>query len=120
MCSSDLPRRATTRFEVLHGEAVGIGMVYEARLGERVGVTTAGTAERLRRALADYGLPTELPSGPSASDLLAAMQVDKKARAGAVRFALPQAIGGMHHSSKEGWTVAPDPSAIAEILTASS
>ena len=111
---------ATTRFEVLHGEAVGIGMVCEARLGERLGVTAAGTAERLRRALAAYGLPIDLPSGPSASDLLAAMQVDKKARAGAVRFALPQAIGGMHHSSKEGWTLAPDPSAVAEILAASA
>ena len=111
---------ATTRFEVLHGEAVGIGMVCEARLGERLGVTAAGTAERLRRALETYGLPTELPSGPGASDLLAAMQVDKKARAGAVRFALPQAIGGMYHSSKEGWTVAPDPTAVAEILAASA
>jgi 3-dehydroquinate synthase len=111
---------ATTRFEVLHGEAVGIGMIWEARLGERLGVTAAGTAERLRRALAVYGLPTALPSGSSTSDLLAAMQVDKKARAGAVRFALPQAIGRMYHSSKDGWTVAPDPSAIAEILARSA
>lgn len=111
---------ATTRFAVLHGEAVGIGMICEARLGERLGITAAGTAERLRRALAAYGLPTALPNGPTASDLLAAMQVDKKARAGAVRFALPQAIGEMYHSSKEGWTVAPDPTAIAEILAASA
>lgn len=111
---------ATTRFEVLHGEAVGIGMICEARLGERLGITAAGTAERLRRGLEAYGLPTALPSGSSASDLLAAMRVDKKARAGAIRFALPQGIGGMHHSSREGWTVAPDPTAIAEILAASA
>jgi hypothetical protein len=44
------------------------------------------------------------------------MQVDKKARAGALRFALPQAIGGMHRASTGDWTVAPDASAIAAIL----
>lgn len=109
---------ATTKFEVLHGEGVAIGMVYEARLGERLGVTTRGTAERLERGLVAYGLPTELPQGPSPADLLAAMQVDKKARAGAVRFALPQAIGAMHRESDGGWTVAPDPRAITEVLTA--
>jgi len=107
---------ATTKFEVLHGEAVAIGMVYEARLGERLGVTARGTAERLERALVAYGLPTELPSGPSAADVLAAMQVDKKARAGAVRFALPQAIGAMHRAPDGGWTIAPDPRTISEIL----
>jgi len=111
---------ATTKFAVLHGEAVAIGMVCEARLGERLGLTAAGTAERLRRALEAYGLLTERPSGPSASDLLAAMQLDKKARAGAVRFALPQAIGAMHHTVEGGWTVAPDPGAIADILAASA
>lgn len=111
---------ATTKFEVLHGEAVAIGMMCEARLGERLGITAAGTAERLRRALEAYGLPTALPRGPSASDLLAAMQVDKKARAGAVRFALPQAIGAMHHTAEGGWTVAPDPGVIADILAASA
>lgn len=109
---------ATTKFEVLHGEAVAIGMVYEARLGERLGVTAAGTAERLRRALAAYGLPTAIPSGPSPSDLLAAMQLDKKARAGAVRFALPQAVGAMHRPADQAWTVAPDPRVITEVLAA--
>jgi 3-dehydroquinate synthetase len=63
-------------------------------------------------------LPTELPTGPSAADLLAAMQVDKKARAGALRFALPRAIGKTHHASPGDWTVAPDPRAITDILAA--
>jgi 3-dehydroquinate synthase len=111
---------ATTKFEVLHGEAVAIGMVSEARLGERLGVTVAGTAERIRRALEAYGLPTALPRGPSADDLLRAMQVDKKARAGALRFALPQGIGAMHRAPGDGWTVAPDPRAIADILAAAT
>ena len=95
-------------------------MVCEARLGERLGVTAAGSAERLRRALAAYGLPATLPGGPSVSDLLAAMQLDKKARAGAVRFALPQAIGRMHHTAAGGWTVAPDARALADVLAAST
>jgi 3-dehydroquinate synthase len=107
---------ATTKFAVLHGAAVGIGMVYEARLGEQLGVTAAGTALRIERALTAYGLPTQLPGGVPATDLLAAMQVDKKTRAGAVRFALPSAIGAMHHAPRDGWTVAPDPSAVAAVF----
>ncbi len=52
---------ATARFEVLHGEAVAIGMAYESRLAEALGVADRGTAERIGGLLKRYQLPLELP-----------------------------------------------------------
>jgi 3-dehydroquinate synthase len=110
---------ATTKFAVLHGEAVAIGMICEARLAERLHIAATGTAERIRGALEAYGLPTSLPDGAVVADLIAAMQLDKKTRDGTARFALPQGIGAMHQTGGE-WTVAPDPAAVAAVLAASA
>jgi len=96
---------AVARFELPHGEAVAIGMAREARLAEQIEVAEAGTAERIRRLLEAYGLPVAVPAGVRLDDVLAAMRGDKKARAGAVRFALPRAIGVMHGDAARGWTI---------------
>ncbi len=69
-----------------HGEAVALGMIAAARLGEALGVTEAGLADRTVALLAPLGLPTGgLTADPAA--LWAAMARDKKARGG-VRFVL--------------------------------
>ena len=107
---------ATAKFAVLHGEAVAIGMAYEARLAEALEVAEPGTADRIRALLERYGLPLDLPESATPDDLVAAMQPDKKARAGAVRFALPRAIGAMHGGAKTGWTVAAPERLVKEIL----
>ena len=51
-----------TDYAMLHGEAVAVGLVTEAQLGEAAGITAAGTADSLRSALGSAGLPTR--SGP--------------------------------------------------------
>ncbi len=106
---------ATAKFAVLHGEAVAIGMAYEARLAERLGIAAAGTADRIRRLLERYGLPLELPESATPDQLLATMQLDKKARAGTVRFALPEVVGRMH-ADGSGWTVAAPERVVREVL----
>ena len=62
------------------------------------------------------GLPLERPAGASVDDLVLAMRVDKKARAGTVRFSLPRAIGVMHGDAKGGWTVAAPEEVVRETL----
>jgi 3-dehydroquinate synthase len=74
--------------EWLHGEAVAAGMVMAARLS---GID-ADEVDRLRRLLAAAGLPVSPPdAGPDA--LRAAMELDKKASAGKLRFVLLRGIG---------------------------
>jgi len=106
---------ATSGYEVLHGEAVAIGMLIEARIAERLGLAENVTAE-IEEALLRFGLPVERPEHP-AEELLAAMQRDKKARLGAVRFALPTAIGQMATSADGGHTIAVDERVILSALT---
>lgn len=80
-------------FRLLHGEAVAIGMVVEARIGERLGLTEPGSAGRLRAVLERAGLPTAVPPEYDPADLLARTRLDKKARAGRVEYALLRRIG---------------------------
>lgn len=59
-----------------HGEAVAIGMYQITRLSEDAGLTSAGTAQRIRRLLQTYGLPCEC--GLPLSELTHGIAVDKK------------------------------------------
>lgn len=71
-----------------HGEAVAVGMVCAARLSARLGWADAVDADRLAALLARFGLPVDIPAGPSLEALVARMRLDKKATAGSLRFVL--------------------------------
>lgn len=78
---------------LLHGEAVSIGMVSAALLGQSLGITPIGTAEEIANALRSLGLPVALPRGVEFESLLSVMARDKKARDGQLRFVLIERIG---------------------------
>jgi shikimate kinase/3-dehydroquinate synthase len=80
-------------FSLLHGEAVGIGMVAEAQLAERLAVADLGLSDAIAESLDGLGLPVEIPVNLGRDELIRAMQVDKKKAKGVVRFALPVRIG---------------------------
>lgn len=97
-----------------HGAAVAAGMVLEARLGERVGVTEAGTSERLAAALRHLGVdPLDLPL-LDAEAVLRFLGVDKKARAGVPRFVLLRRVGEVARG--EGWSHDLPRSVVEEVL----
>ena len=107
---------ATSKYEVLHGEAVAIGMVYEGRLAEMLGIAAGGTSKRIQTALERLNLPVERPEASKVDDLLEAMRTDKKVRAGDIRLALPRAIGSAHGDDANGWTVAVPEAMIRQVL----
>jgi 3-dehydroquinate synthase len=76
----------------LHGEAVAIGMVCASTLAESIGRIDAAITTRQRILLQRLGLPTEA-QGLDPEALLAAMQHDKKAEHGHLRFVLPARLG---------------------------
>lgn len=82
---------------VPHGEAVAIGMVAAARLGEALGATPAGTAERIGALLRAMRLPTSVADvGEAARDperLFGAMLSDKKKLGAELHFVLLDRIG---------------------------
>ena len=77
----------------LHGEAVAIGMCAAADLAVRMNIFREDEANRLRGLVEKYSLPSRIPDDLNVSEMMNAMEVDKKARAGRLRFILPEAIG---------------------------
>ena len=104
-------------YALLHGEAVAIGLVIEALLGEAAGVTEPGTAEALRSALGGAGLPTNIPATIDPGRLIDAMRVDKKSRRGALAFALLAAIGRPAGSDDRGWSTTLEESLVRDVLS---
>jgi 3-dehydroquinate synthase len=95
------------RYDMLHGDAVAMGMVTEARLAEQIGLAGAGLATAVRDAVTRAGLPTQLPAGISVDTVIAATHGDKKTRGGAARYALPRGIGEME-AAEGRWAVPVD------------
>jgi 3-dehydroquinate synthase len=107
---------ALSGYALAHGEAIAIGMVVEARAGERAGITAPGTSGRLEQALAGFGLPTRLPADMEPAAVLGAARSDKKARAGRLHYTLLERIGGLARAADGAWTHALDDELVAAAL----
>lgn len=82
-------------YAMLHGECVGVGMRVEAAIAAKLGLASPQLRETVSAALSRLGLPLS-PRVPLAADaILAATRSDKKARAGAVEYALARDVGEM-------------------------
>ncbi|MSP87596.1 MAG: 3-dehydroquinate synthase [Alphaproteobacteria bacterium] len=83
--------------ELLHGEAVAVGMVMAFDLSARLGLCALDHAARLRRHLAAIGLPADLADLERRTwdpdRLIDHMGRDKKVRDGRIAFVLARAIG---------------------------
>ncbi len=78
---------------LIHGEAVGIGLVAEAELAVHLGICGKDVSARIRRLVQAAGLPHELPPKTSFGALWGAMQHDKKVVGGKVVGVWPVRIG---------------------------
>jgi 3-dehydroquinate synthase len=78
--------------QLLHGEAIAIGMVGSARLAARFGYDSA-IADETERIFRKFGLPVRIPSAIDPEAVMKAMQHDKKFSEGRMVFVVPTAIG---------------------------
>ena len=76
---------------ISHGEAVGIGMVIVSKAGEANGITEKGTADRIIKVLQKYNL--KIKDNHSLTDIITAMNSDKKRTGTAINFILLYSIG---------------------------
>ena len=79
--------------ELLHGEAVAIGMVLAFRLSARLGLCDQADAERVAAHLAHAGLPTRAEPGTDPAALARHMAQDKKVQDGRLGLVLARGIG---------------------------
>ena len=82
---------------LLHGEAVGLGIAQAVQLSDHLGICPEADAQALVKHLAKAGLPVsqaDVKGGPfKATDLVNAMAQDKKVSQGVMTFILMKAIG---------------------------
>ena len=106
---------AASQYALGHGSAVAIGMLLEARLGERMGVTEPGTYGRLQTALEALLGPLEDP-GTDPDVAVRCLRTDKKVRGGRPRIVLLRRLGEVDPG--QGWSHEVAEEALAEELAA--
>lgn len=82
-------------YRLLHGEAVSIGLVAEARLAQNMGYLSEADAERVIALLKRANLPTEIPEYIDREALVKKLYTDKKVRDGKLRFVIQDGIGAI-------------------------
>jgi 5-deoxy-5-amino-3-dehydroquinate synthase len=104
-------------FDLRHGEAVAVGLLFAAHLAERLERIGTARVDEHYRVVRAYGLPDRLPAAMDADELIALMGRDKKALRG-----LTFVLEAGDHASGYGVEVVEgiDPSAVRAALAAMS
>jgi len=76
----------------LHGEAVSVGMMGAAKIGELLQIMDVDEVERQKEILQAYGLPISAP-GLNSESIISAMTSDKKTTGGSINWVLLNGIG---------------------------
>jgi 3-dehydroquinate synthase len=80
--------------EILHGEAVSMGMLCASRLAERLGRVDAAFTVRQSKLLEALQLPIQMPP-LDVKQIMENMLHDKKVQHGELRFVLPSGMGSV-------------------------
>lgn len=86
--------------EILHGEAVALGMRAALILSQKYSTLTKRDAEKINKALDALGLPAKLPASVSPETVMGKLAKDKKFVHGEIRFVLLRAAGDAFVSSE--------------------
>lgn len=80
-------------YQLLHGEALSIGLVAETALSCYLGYMTQNEREAVIRLLKKANLPVAVPSYINREELVQKLYTDKKVKNGKLRFVVQQGIG---------------------------
>lgn len=104
-------------YRLYHGEAVAIGMVEQARLGEKLGFISHENEQRVEKLLERAKLPTKIPDYIDRKALVKKLYTDKKVRDGKLRFVFQKEIGEMMCFGENQYGKEISEEQIAEIIT---
>lgn len=107
---------ALSGYRLLHGEAVAVGLVIQAKLGVKFGYMTEEQVNRVAALLKKAGLSTEIPDDISNEALIGKMYTDKKVRSGRIRFVFQDGIGRMKLFADGSYSVSVEESEVMELL----
>lgn len=82
-------------YELLHGEAVAIGLIAAAKLSYNLGYLNSEEMTAIKKLLKKAKLPIAIPDYIDREALISKLYTDKKVRDGKLRFVIQKGIGAM-------------------------
>lgn len=80
-------------YQLLHGEALSIGIVAEVKLAYKLGYVTSGEVNKVVNLLERAKLPVAIPDYIDREALVKKLYTDKKVKNGNIRFVIQKGIG---------------------------
>ncbi len=106
---------AASGFELLHGEAVAIGIIAAGLIENEIGLSEPERLDRIRKILEKIGVPITLPENLAEDKLIDLMKRDKKAIRKWPRFVLIQEIGKVYCRDGQ-WAVEVEQDVVEKVL----
>ncbi len=99
----------TSNFELLHGEAVAIGIIAAGLIEKRLGLADTARLAAISNIFGKLNQPLTIDKRWSKADIIEALKRDKKAVSQQPRFVLVERIGKVHSADgKYSHTVSPE------------
>ncbi len=95
-----------SNYSLLHGEAVAIGLVMQAQIGEKLGYVSKEEVVRVIKLVEKAGLPTRLSDDMSTDEVVQKLYTDKKVRSGKIRFVFQEGIGSVKQFEDGNYSIA--------------
>lgn len=105
-------------YQLLHGEAVSIGLTAEVNLAYRLGYVTETERKSVIALLQKAHLPTAIPDSIDREALVKKLYTDKKVRNGRLRFVVQKGIGGVVEFQEGVFATPVEESVAREIIMA--
>jgi 3-dehydroquinate synthase len=102
-------------FELLHGEAVAIGIIAAGLIEIEMGMGENNRLERIRKMLKAMNQPVEIPENINKSDLLDVIKRDKKAINQWPKFVLIDKIGSIRRQEGQ-WAIGVGQDVVESVL----
>jgi 3-dehydroquinate synthase len=106
---------AASSFELLHGEAVAIGIIAAGLIEIEMQLAEPGRLERIRQILQKLDVPVKLPKDLADKDLIDSLKRDKKAVNKWPRFVLISKIGQVYSQNGQ-YAVEVAPELVEKVL----
>lgn len=105
-----------SNYELLHGEAVAIGLAAEVKLARRLGYVTPEEEKEVVGLLQKAGLPVAIPNYIDRESLVKKLYTDKKVKNGQLRFVLQKGIGDIVQFGENVFAAPIEESTAREII----
>ncbi len=90
-----------SNYSVLHGIAVGLGMLVETRISHELGILSTPSLKQVENVLKNAGVDTKTLRKWSVNDIIAATRYDKKRQGKQVRYVLLEKLGKVYRKENK-------------------